>query len=79
MLNKYLFLSELMFMVQKPIGINMGCSHGLSMACGALYQCVIDSPFSGMGPWGDGQRVRAGRLPMHLNTVRRDVDIQERI
>lgn len=64
-------------MFQKLTRINMGYSRGLP--CGALYQCVIDSPLSGTGPWGDGQGVRAGRLPMHLNTVRRDVDIQERI
>lgn len=56
----------------------MGYSHGPSTSRSALYQGVINSP-SGMGSWGAKEGMKVDRLPIHLNIVRRDIVIQERI
>jgi len=37
------------------------------------------SPPGGMGPWWDEQGVTASRLTVHMNAVRRDIDVQEGI
>lgn len=66
-------------MVQNLIRINMGCYHGSSTSCGATYQAVISSPSGGMGTWWDGQGVRVARLPMHMDAVRRGINVQGRL
>lgn len=37
------------------------------------------SPPGGVGPWWDEQGVKASRLTVHTNAVRRDSDVQEGI